>query len=227
MKWTQADIRNEDRLRRLNLINSVTGIKPANLIGTISEEGVPNLAIFSSVFHLGSNPALIGFNLRPQGELRRGTWLNFQQTGVCTINTVEASFVENAHYTSAKFDASVSEFDAVGLTEEYQTGCPAPFVLESRLKYSLSFEQAIPIELNGTTLVIGSIQSLYIDDQAVSPDGYIDFQSLELVGVGGLNSYYGVNKIQEFPYARPSSLPKFSNANAQTGIGAKGRAINL
>ncbi|MEM9158521.1 MAG: flavin reductase family protein [Verrucomicrobiota bacterium] len=216
MEYSQADLKAESRVRRLNLINSVTGIKPANLIGTIASNGTPNLAIFSSILHLGSNPALIGFILRPHGEFRRDTYLNLQQNGSCTVNSVQAEFAENAHYTSAKFESSISEFGEVGLTEEYRKDCPAPFVAESRLKYSLKLEQTIPIELNGTTLVIGSIQDLYVEDQAVSPDGYIDFQELNLVGVGGLNSYYSLSKVLELPYARVNALPDFANRAAKT-----------
>ena len=55
MKLYRDDIINLDRFYRINLINSITGIKPANLVGTknnISE----NLAIFSSLVHNGSNP---------------------------------------------------------------------------------------------------------------------------------------------------------------------------
>jgi len=36
---------------RANFINSITGYKSANLIGTVSSDGVENLAIFSSVTH--------------------------------------------------------------------------------------------------------------------------------------------------------------------------------
>ena len=57
MHLTDADIQKLDRIQRLNIINSVTGIKPANLIGTISNADEPNLAIFSSVVHLGSKYA--------------------------------------------------------------------------------------------------------------------------------------------------------------------------
>ena len=53
------------KIYRLNLINSVTGYKPANLIGTKSRGGISNLAIFSSVVHLGSKPPLIGIVTRP------------------------------------------------------------------------------------------------------------------------------------------------------------------
>jgi hypothetical protein len=44
MNFTEEDIKKLDRFFRLNLINGVTGIKPANLIGTISSVGEKNLA---------------------------------------------------------------------------------------------------------------------------------------------------------------------------------------
>ena len=62
-------IQDMDRVKRLNLINSITGISPANLIGTISNDSIENLSIFSSVIHIGSNPPLIGFILRPTKKI--------------------------------------------------------------------------------------------------------------------------------------------------------------
>ena len=59
MFFEEADIFNLDKVKRLKLINSITGVKPANLIGTRSSDGITNLAIFSSIVHLGSNPPLI------------------------------------------------------------------------------------------------------------------------------------------------------------------------
>ena len=61
MHFTKKDIDSMNRVRRLKLINSITGVKPANLVGTKSKKGVSNLAIMSSVVHLSSDPALIGF----------------------------------------------------------------------------------------------------------------------------------------------------------------------
>ena len=65
MQYTKEDIAALDRISRLKIINSVTGVKPANLIGTINKRGITNLAVFSSVVHLGSNPALLGLISRP------------------------------------------------------------------------------------------------------------------------------------------------------------------
>jgi flavin reductase (DIM6/NTAB) family NADH-FMN oxidoreductase RutF len=61
----RSEIEKMGRIERLNLVNSCTGYKSANLIATISNEGKTNVAVFSSITHLGSDPALIGFILRP------------------------------------------------------------------------------------------------------------------------------------------------------------------
>lgn len=207
--FSKTDIQNLDRIKRLNLINSITGIKPANLIGTISEAGIPNLAIFSSVIHLGSNPALIGFVMRPAGDVRRHSYENIQFNGTYTINHVHSSFIEQAHYTSAKFEGEVSEFDPCGLTEEYLADFPAPFVKESHLKLGMRFAQAIPIELNGTMLIIGEIEHLIVPTAAMDKDGQLNLMRADDVGISGLNCYYSLEKIGQFPYARVSGVPDF------------------
>ena len=78
--FNSNDLDGLSKIYRLNLINSITGYKSANLIGTQSLNGKTNLAIFSSVIHLGSNPALIGFVLRPT-TVPRHTYSNLKATG--------------------------------------------------------------------------------------------------------------------------------------------------
>ena len=212
MHYTKEDIQNTPRVKRLNLIKSVTGVKPANIIGTISENGSPNLAIFSSLVHLGSNPALLGFIMRPRHEVRRDTFENIMSSKSFTINQVHPEFVANAHYTSAKFDKEESEFEKCHLTEEYLDGFAAPFVKESRLKIGMHFEEAIPIEINNCIMIVGSIQHLIVDDNAVDDNGQIDLQRLKSVGIGGLNRYYSLTSIDKFPYARVNELPDFFNS---------------
>lgn len=62
--YQREDIDNLEKIFKINLINSCSGFKSANLLGTISDEGVSNVAVFSSVIHLGSNPPTLGFILR-------------------------------------------------------------------------------------------------------------------------------------------------------------------
>jgi Conserved protein/domain typically associated with flavoprotein oxygenases, DIM6/NTAB family len=208
MHYNKKAIDQLDRVTRLKIINSVTGIKPGNLIGTIGENGATNLAIFSSIVHLGSNPPLLGFISRPQTEEVGHTLRNILKTGCYTINHIHPEFVKKAHYTSAKFSSDVSEFDACKLSEEYINHFKAPFVEESVFKMGLRFKEAVDIKLNGTVLVIGEIEELIIADKAfVNED--IDLEASEGVGISGLNTYYSLKKIDSYPYARLSEIPKF------------------
>jgi len=128
MQYNKQDIADLERIPRLKLINSVTGIKPANLVGTICNKGETNVAVFSSVVHLGSNPPLLGFISRPQTEDVGHTFRNIVENNQYTINHIHPEFTKQAHFTSAKFDKSISEFERCGLTEEYVKGFKAPFV---------------------------------------------------------------------------------------------------
>jgi len=209
MHYTKKDIEQMERIQKIKFINSISGIKPANLIGTISNDGLPNVAIFSSVFHLGSDPALLGFITRPTGEVPRHTYENILDNKKYTINHVNGAFTEKAHFTSAKIDRSISEFEACGLMEEYISDFKAPFVKESAIKMGMEFKEAIDIKLNGTILVIGEIQHLIIPDAAIGEDEDIDLAQIDTAGISGLNTYYSLEKIGRYPYARAREIPDF------------------
>ena len=211
MHLTKEDIQDLERRKRANIINSVSGIKPANLIGTKAANGQTNVAVFNSVFHIGANPPLQGFIMRPIGEIPRHTYENIKETGFYTINHIPTSLVDKAHYTSAKLDSNNSEFQRCGLTEEYFNDFQAPFVKECSLKLGLRFVQEMPISLNDTILIIGEIEELIIPDEALDEEGHVDLSLYNTAGISGLNSYYSVDKIATFPYARPEEIPDFGS----------------
>ncbi|MEC8969280.1 MAG: flavin reductase [Bacteroidota bacterium] len=209
MYFSKEDIENLSRVKRLNIINSITGIKPGNLIGSKSLEGHTNLAIFSSVVHLGSHPALIGFFLRPSTKIRRDTYENILETGSYTINHIDKRIIEKAHYSSVKFSSYVSEFEKLKLTEQYINNFYAPYLLESKIKIGLSFVEEVDVKINGTKLIIGEIRHIYLPENIMSEEGYLNLEKSASVGIGGLNSYYNLNFNAEFPYARIENLPNF------------------
>ena len=69
--YQREDIDNLEKIFKINLINSCSGFKSANLLGSISNEGVSNVAVFSSVIHLGSNPPTLGFILETYNGSKR------------------------------------------------------------------------------------------------------------------------------------------------------------
>lgn len=207
MYLNQEKLLAKPKRARINLVNSITGIKPANLIGTQSKTGQTNLAIFSSVVHLGSSPMLLGFVTRPTGEVRRDTYENIKSTGVFTINHVPVNRVENAHFTSAKFASDVSEFTACGFTEEHVEGFDAPFVKESLLKVGLRFVDELHIRQNDTYLIIGEIE--WLNAPIADQNGDLNLEKAQSVGISGLDTYYKLEYINQFPYAKPENLPEF------------------
>lgn len=209
MYFSKADILNLERIKRINIINSVSGIKPGNLIGTKSKLGISNLAIFSSVVHLGSSPGYLGFIMRPSDEVRRDTYENIKATGFFTINHIHSAFAKNAHYTSAKFAADVSEFDTCGLTEEFKLDFQAPFVKESQLKMGLKHVESVPIKSTNTMMIIGEIQHLFLPEQAMNDEGMINLETIDDVGISGLNVYYKLKQLDTYPFARVAEVPNF------------------
>lgn len=202
-----SDIQAMDRIPRLNLINSISGYKPANLIGSIDINGATNLAIFSSVVHLGSNPAMLAFVMRPT-TVDRHTYDNIQAIGQYTINHVPAHLTAEAHYTSAKFDRAQSEFEACGFTEEYHDHFKAPYIHGSPVQIGMKLEEVIPIKVNGTIMVIGSVDQLHVDSRIIDDDHALNLADGSVAAISGLNTYYQANKIAKYPYARVGQFPE-------------------
>jgi len=208
MLLQENDFEAFDKRYRANLINSITGIKPANLIGTSSKDKQDNLAIFSSVVHLGSNPAQIGMVTRPQSPNIKDTYSNIMETGYYTINHVAQSFIKKAHYTSARLDKDVSEFDVMKLRREFINDFYAPFVSESPVKIGMKYLQKLDLP-NGCSLIIGEVDMIHLDESLLDQNGHMDLSLYNAVGISGLNTYYSLHKIDAFPYAKRDDIPEF------------------
>ena len=187
---------------RVNFINSLSGFKSCNLIGTVDKQGNTNLAVFSSVVHLGADPALIGMVARPR-SVERHTIENIIDTGFYSINHVSTEILQRAHQTSARHPKGSSEFDAVGLTPEYFKGFEAPLVHESKLSLLVKLVEVKHLDVNDTEFIIGEIQGVLLKQDAVHSDGYVDVESLRTVSATGLDSYHKTERIGRLSYAKP------------------------
>lgn len=192
---------------RAHFINSCTGFKSANLLGTISEDGVTNVAIFSSVTHLGSNPALLGFILRPT-SIDRNTYDNLKKTGIFTVNHVNQNFIKEAHQTSAKYDGSISEFKETLLGEEYLDDFKAPYVKQSRVKLGCTYENEYYLKENDCIFVIGKVEHIYVDKEIQGEDGWLNLERAQTVCIDGLDGYALPQILNRFSYAKPGESLK-------------------
>ncbi|MFD0990942.1 flavin reductase family protein [Mariniflexile jejuense] len=200
--FSQNDINKLEHLYKINLINSCSGFKSANLIGTKSLNGISNVAIFSSVTHIGSNPALLGFFLRPTTVIRN-TYDNIKETGFFTINHINETIMEDAHHTSAKYNSNVSEFDVTNLEEIYKNNFFAPFVNASPVQMAMKYVEEYPIQANGTILVIAEILDLYIEDYLLENDGFVNLSKANTIAINGLDGYTLPKLKTRLEYQRP------------------------
>lgn len=201
MIFKKDDIEQFEQRYRTAFVNSLAGFRQAVLIGTKSVDGDTNLAIFNSLIHLGANPALFGLINRPD-SVERHTLQNIIDTKEYTLNYVGAVYYKKAHQTSARYAKVISEFDEVGFKEIYHPFCKAPFVEEAIVKIAMKLEDIIPIPLNGTVLIIGSIVQVEMDASMISPDGFVELSEAEILISQGLDAYFVSKKLGRLPYAK-------------------------
>ena len=205
MHYTRDQINDLEKIKKINLINSCSGYKSANLIGTISKEGITNVAVFSSVTHLGSNPPTLGFILRPT-TVPRDTYKNILESGVFTINHIFEDIIEDAHHTSAKYEEAITEFDITSLEDEYYNDCIAPFVKGSPVQMEMKFIEEYHIKSNNVIHIIAEIKNLYVKDDILNEDGFLDLAKGKVAAINGLDAYAIANNNTRFSYQRPKKL---------------------
>jgi len=202
MHISKTGIEQLEQRYRTAFINSLAGFRHAVLIGTRSVDGKNNLAIFNSLIHLGANPALFGLMSRPE-SMKRDTLQNILETKEYTLNFIQAAHYKKAHQTSARYEKGISEFEKVSFTPFYHLGFGAPFVEEAVVKIAMKFEESIPITLNGTILIIGSIMQVDINDGMVGEDGFVNLSASEVLISQGLDAYFSSTEIDRLPNAKP------------------------
>jgi flavin reductase (DIM6/NTAB) family NADH-FMN oxidoreductase RutF len=203
-----GELMDMEQRKRAQLINSVGGFKSVCLIGTTDAAGNTNLAIFNSIVHIGANPPLICFIMRPDSD-ERHTLSNILETGCYTINHLNRQIYKQAHQTSARYPKHISEFDATGLTAENKDDFTAPYVKESLVQLGILFKQRIDITINNTILIIGEINHMYFPGNCLSEDGYLDIEKAGTIACTGLDSYHRTERLDRLSYPKPDA-PIFS-----------------
>ena len=205
--WLESDLETMEQRFRAKLINSIAGFKPALLVGTVDTLGRPNLAVFSTIFHVGSAPPLLGLLVRPAPDkTERHTLENILAAKAYTFNHFPAHCAQAAHQTSARYPQGQSEFAAAGFTAKWQAGFAAPFVADTSIQLGMALVDH-QVLINSTHLLIGHITHLWVADDLIRGDGSVDLVKADSTVVAGLDSYHSVNAGQRFSYAKVDGIP--------------------
>ena len=207
MELKTISIASMENRARAAFVNSLSGFKSANLIGTSDGQGATNLAIMSSLTHLGSHPPLFSLVIRPGGD-ERHTLRNILGTGAFSVNHVTADMIEQAHQTAARYAPDESEFEATGLNPVWQEGFSAPMVREANVRLGLKLRQHMKLEINDTHLVIGEVVLACVPEAACRPDSSLDLGAAGSVALSGLDTYHTGGEQKRMAYAKPDLPPR-------------------
>ncbi len=196
-----------ERFYRRDFINTLSGVRNAHLLGTLSYKKVPNLGLFNSVTHIGATPPHLGFVMRPL-TVPRQTYHNIKAQGHFTLNQVTFGTYQQAHQASAKYEVDEPEFEAVGLTPYFSEKHRAPYVAESPIQIGLELAEEHHIQANGALFIVGRVVEIRLQAHLIADDGHIQMEAAQAVGVAGLDRYYRPEPIAQLPYPRPGQEDK-------------------
>lgn len=206
IRLNSSDISSLEQRYRTTMMNSLAGARQAILVGSSNSAGQPNLAIFNSLIHIGANPPLQGLLFRP-AEVERHTLENILDTDFYSLNFVPTDFIEEAHQTSARYPREVSEFDTCHFSPTYIDAYPCPLVESSPIQIILKRQRVIPLEINATQLLIGSVEEIFIQKNLLQSDGLVDSSEITALALG-LDTYLKSFIEKRMAYAKPDLRPR-------------------
>ncbi len=175
--------------------------RPIGWIGTISADGVPNLAPYSFFNAVSGSPPMFVFS--PGRGVRKDTLANVREVREFTINIVTVEVVEAMNATAASHPAGVDEFAEAGLTAVASTSIRPPMVGECRANIECVVTDIVDIgdPDDGNALVIGRAVEFHVDPELL--DGTrIDQAELKAVGRHVGNTYSAATDL--FDIVRPA-----------------------
>ena len=175
----------------------------------------PQVAVGAVVFHRGrvllvrrSNPPAKDQWAIPGGRVKLGESLRQaaeretrEETGVRVaakdpVFTFEV--IDRDSRGNVRFHYLIVDLEA-----EFKDDFPAPFVKESPVQIGLKFREQIDIPLNGTLLMIGEVMELYLPEDCLQADGYLDIEKAGTIAVSSLDGYHATRKLARLSYAKP------------------------
>jgi flavin reductase (DIM6/NTAB) family NADH-FMN oxidoreductase RutF len=181
---TELDARTNARIMK-----SAVSPRPIAWISTISDDGTPNLAPFSSYNYVGSDQPVVLFNtpIRESNGLK-DTAQNALTTGEFAVNVITEPFLEKMDHTSASIPSDESEFDLADIESAECRYISPPCVADAVATLECTLYDSL--EIYDRLMIIGDVQYYHISNEVMT-DGDIDSRKLDTVGrLGG--PYYSV-----------------------------------
>jgi flavin reductase (DIM6/NTAB) family NADH-FMN oxidoreductase RutF len=88
----------------------------------------------------------------------------------------------------------------------YLNDCIAPFVKGSPVQMEMKFIEEYHIKSNNVIHIIAEIKNLYIKDDILNQDGFLDLAKAKVAAINGLDAYAIAKNNTRFNYQRPKKF---------------------
>ncbi|MDN4051672.1 flavin reductase family protein [Massilia sp. YIM B02763] len=186
--------------------NAIVGPRPIGWIGSLSADGVPNLAPYSFFNAFNYTPPIVGFSSTSLKDSVR----NIEATREFTWNLVTRPLAERMNATSAAVGPEVDEFALAGLAPAPSRIVAAPRVAESPVSFECRCTQLIQLQgQDGQAvqawLVLGEVVGVHIDRGLLKDGVYDTANAGHILRGGGPSDYFAIGPEQLFHMFRPGA----------------------
>ena len=196
-------IKNEHGLRH-DPFKAIVAPRPIGWIGSVSKDGIFNLAPYSFFNAVADRPHYVMFSSKDIKDSMR----NIEETGefTCSLCTFDTRMNMNA--SSAPVPADANEFDVSSLAmAPSQFVAPprvkeAPAALECKLWKTIDLPDADRAKGSGHYMLIGHVVGIYINDEFVK-DGLVDTGAMQPMARMGYMQYSVVRSDTAMDINRP------------------------
>lgn len=173
--------------------------RPIALVTTTNSDGSINLAPFSSLNLVASNPVTLSFSIsaKPDGS-KKDTLINVEQNQEFVVNSAHSAMLKQVALAGAAFPYGQSELEKCGLATCASTTVKPPGLLDSLFRMECKVEQLVPIGKSGpgsATIVVGQIKIFHIADSIIQ-NGRVDFKKVDMLA--RLGGYWYANLGERF-----------------------------
>ena len=189
MNFTTANI---TALENQRLLSGGVAPRPIAWISTISADGVHNLAPYSFFSIASCNPPILRFtHIQARTAVDKDTLANLQATQECVVNVVPEDLAEQMNQTSTNLPPEQSEFDWANVVACESAAVKALSVTDAPVRYECHLREVLTLstEPMGGKVIFLDVVSIFVRDDCVTQEGFIQTKKLNIVGKMGRDWY--------------------------------------
>lgn len=184
--------------------NAIVGPRPIGWMGSLSADGIPNLAPYSFFNAFNYIPPIVGF----ASVGRKDSLNNIEATGEFAWNLVTRELAEAMNESCAAVGPEENEFERARLEQAPSRVIKAPRVAESPVSFECKLTQIVQLVTQSgdtvpTWVVFGEVVGVHLAAGTLVDGIYDPARMKTVLRAGGPASYYELTPDTHFEMHRP------------------------